>query len=96
MKKCYSSLPHGGNSCQDNFTLLWFQSQMDSFISFDLKNIVNDVMDGVELDDVKLLYLDNMQKTTPHKTFDTIMVSAKSQKSRYVDETQTFAEIQIS
>ncbi len=85
MKKGYFSLPHGGISCQDVFTLLWILSQMDSFISFDSKNIVNDVMDGVELDDVKLRYLDNMQKTTPHKTLDTIIVSAKSQNSRYVD-----------
>jgi len=27
---------------------------MDSFISYDSKNIVIDVMDGVELDDAKL------------------------------------------
>ncbi len=29
---------------------------MDSVISCDSKNIVNDVMDGVKLDDVKLRY----------------------------------------
>ena len=56
MKRCYFSLPHGGISCQDNFTLLKILSQMDSFISYDSKNIVIDVMDGVELDDVKLRY----------------------------------------
>ena len=29
---------------------------MDSFISYDSKNIVSDVMDAKELDDVKLWY----------------------------------------
>jgi hypothetical protein len=47
---------------------------MDSFISSDSKNIVNDVMDGVKLDDVKLRYLNNnMQKSMPFKTLDTVM-----------------------
>jgi hypothetical protein len=40
-------MPHRGISCQDDFTLLQIQSQMDSYISYDKKNIVNDVMDGV-------------------------------------------------
>ena len=46
---------------------------MDSFISYDSKNIVNDVMDVMELDAVKLLYSNNMRKTTPPKPCDTIM-----------------------
>jgi hypothetical protein len=44
---------------------------MDSFISYDSKNGVNDVLEGVELDDVKLRYLNNMQKTTSFKNLDT-------------------------
>ena len=46
---------------------------MDSFISYDSKKIVSEVMDAKELDDVKLRYWDNMQKTTSYKTLDTIM-----------------------
>ena len=46
---------------------------MDSFISCDSKNTVNDVMDGVKLDDVKLRYWDNIQKTTHLKILDTII-----------------------
>ena len=47
-------MPHRGIGCQDYFTLLQIQSQMNSFISYDLKNIVNDGIDWVELDAVKL------------------------------------------
>ena len=45
---------------------------MDSFISYDSKNIVNDVMDVMELDAVKLRYWNNMQKTTPFMICDII------------------------
>ena len=33
---------------------------MDSFISYYSENIVNDVMDGVELDDAKLRYIESI------------------------------------
>jgi hypothetical protein len=54
-------MPRGGINCQYNFTLLHILSQIDSFMSYDLKNIVNDVMDGIELEDVKWGYIENIQ-----------------------------------
>ncbi len=58
-------MPRGGINCQYNFTLLHILSQIDSFMSYDLKNIVNDVMDGIELEDVKWGYIEIICKKPP-------------------------------
>jgi hypothetical protein len=47
-------MPHCSTNCQDNFTILLILSQIGSFISYDLKNIVNDGMDGMKLDDYQV------------------------------------------
>ena len=43
-------MPQGGIKCQDNFALFLILSQMNSFISYATRDIVNNVMGGVELD----------------------------------------------
>ncbi len=48
---------------------------MDSFISYNSKNIVNGVMDGVELDDVKLRYIEII------KGSDNVVISSETEQN---------------
>jgi hypothetical protein len=59
--------------------------------------IVNDVIDGLELDTIAIaIYWDNLQKTTPPENLWLHKISQLFPNFRYVDVTPTFAKIQIS
>jgi len=42
---------------------------MNSLIGYDSKNIVNDLMNGMELDDVKLRYIERLSKKSNNGDF---------------------------
>ena len=68
-------MPQGGIKCQDNFALFLILSQMNSFISYATRDIVNNVMSGVELDYVGIpIYLDYVSSW---KSCDIIQSSIK-------------------
>ena len=54
---------------------------MDSFTSYDSKNVVNDVMDAEEMEDVNQWYYEISQIASDY---------------RYVDVTTTLVKVQIS
>ena len=60
MKITIPPMSHGGIGCQDYLTFYRFQPRWISS-DYQLTDIVNDVMEGMELDNVKLRHIESPQ-----------------------------------